>query len=200
MSTQPKPTGEWTATTVREILDALRGRSDIHPHHAIADAHNAALAELRRQLETVTMNTSDIETVEKLREQLADERDKANVRETELICERDYFKKELDAERVNRESIESINKSLARAVERLQQQLRGERCEICNSELSQCGVQGVDGEPSLDCLVCKLRRQLDAEREKVQTLVDALKLLADDGPLVDYRAIARTALAKVGKK
>ena len=37
-----------------------------------------------------------------------------------------------------------------------------ERCEVCNSELSQCGVQGLDGEPSLDCLVCTLREQLAA--------------------------------------
>ena len=40
-----------------------------------------------------------------------------------------------------------------------------ERCEVCNSELSQCGAQGIDGEPSLDCLVCKLREQLAAERK-----------------------------------
>ena len=43
---------------------------------------------------------------------------------------------------------------------------REERCEVCNSELSQCGAQGIDGEPSLDCLVCKLREQLADEREK----------------------------------
>ncbi len=42
-------------------------------------------------------------------------------------------------------------------------------------------------------------KELAAERENVQPLVDALKLLADDGPLIDYRAIARTALAKAGK-
>jgi hypothetical protein len=45
-------------------------------------------------------------------------------------------------------------------------ELAAERCEVCNTELSQCGVQGVDGEPSMDCLVCKLREQLAAEREK----------------------------------
>lgn len=39
-----------------------------------------------------------------------------------------------------------------------------ERCEVCNSELSQCGVQGLDGEPSLDCLVCKLREELAVEQ------------------------------------
>ncbi len=69
-------------------------------------------------------------------------------------------------------------------------------------------------------IIAELRQQLDGERgkrmeegaefsnisaraiqlqEKVQTLVDALKLLTEKGPLVDYTAIARTALSKVGK-
>ncbi len=42
------------------------------------------------------------------------------------------------------------------------------------------------------------QRANEAE-QKAQTLVDALKLIACDGPLVDYRTIARTALVKVKK-
>ncbi len=83
---------------------------------------------------------------------MRDERDKANIRETELICERDYFKKELDAERDNRESIESINKSLARAVERLREQLAA-----AEKALSE----------EVDC-VHKTLMQLAAEKEMVQ--------------------------------
>jgi hypothetical protein len=52
---------------------------------------------------------------------------------------------------------------------------RAERCEVCNGELSQCGVQGIDGEPSLDCLVCKLREQLAAERESHEKEMDVVE-------------------------
>ena len=55
-----------------EHVQSFMKRSDRKFHDAIAEEHNAALAA---------------------------ERDNANVRETELICERDYFKGQLDAER-----------------------------------------------------------------------------------------------------
>lgn len=45
------------------------------------------------------------------------------------------------------------------------------RCQECNNELSQCGPQSVDGEPSLDCLVCNLRNnitQLTAQLEEAR--------------------------------
>ena len=46
------------------------------------------------------------------------------------------------------------------------------RCETCNNELSQCGPPNVDGEPTEDCLVCKLR-----EERKVfnQVMAEALE-------------------------
>ncbi len=39
--------------------------------------------------------------------------------------------------------------------------------------------------------------QINAQAKTMRMLVDSLKLLASEGPLVDYRAIARTALEKV---
>ncbi len=55
----------------------------------VADAHNAEWEKYKRSQEKVR-EYFDL---------LAIERDSRNVRETELICERDYFKKELAAER-----------------------------------------------------------------------------------------------------
>lgn len=39
-----------------------------------------------------------------------------------------------------------------------------EYCEDCNFPLSACGEQNIDGTPSMDCQVCKLRDLLAAER------------------------------------
>ncbi len=69
--------------------------------NAAVDMHNAALA---AEMERADKNADVLEATAlelgDAREQLAAERDKANVRETELICERDYFKKELEAARM----------------------------------------------------------------------------------------------------
>lgn len=40
-------------------------------------------------------------------------------------------------------------------------------CEECHFPLSQCGPQGVDGEPSLDCKGCQLRERIDELEEKL---------------------------------
>ncbi len=110
-------------------------------------------------------------------------------------------------------SVIAFEHNAALAAERETYDLDHERCEICNSELSQCGMQGVDGEPSLDCLVCTLRDQLAAERDKVQTLVGALKSVRKDNDELwtdvttewraklhhQIRTIIDAALAKVKK-
>ena len=44
-----------------------------------------------------------------------------------------------------------------------------DRCFACNSELSPYGPPNEDGEPSMDCLVCRLRdnlRELRAEMDR----------------------------------
>lgn len=51
------------------------------------------------------------------------------------------------------------------------------RCENCNSELSQCGFEGVDGEPSWDCQLCKARdkiTKLESENTVLKGLLPAL--------------------------
>ncbi len=98
MSDQPKPT-DWTQESLRQYL-AGYSSYDLQLK-ATASAHNVALAaereevrvmtnqcvqlrqELvaerqkhRKEMEAVTMNTSDIETVQQLRDQLAAEREK----------------------------------------------------------------------------------------------------------------------------
>lgn len=40
-----------------------------------------------------------------------------------------------------------------------------EYCEECNTPLSQCGPEGVDGIPTMDCIACKLR-DIIAEKDK----------------------------------
>lgn len=44
-------------------------------------------------------------------------------------------------------------------------------CETCNHPMSQCGHEGVDGEPSLDCKVCTLRAELAEARKMNQDRV-----------------------------
>jgi hypothetical protein len=94
-----------------------------------------------------------------------------------------------EGESMSYQQIEQLKKQLAAE--------QSERCEVCNTELSQCGPQGVDGEPSLDCLVCKLREQLTAEIEKSTRFEESWKdscrrheitvkqLAAAQQPLVD---------------
>ncbi len=97
--TQPKPTSEWTVSTIDEwiSLNPSTWRS------VIAFEHKAALCEAKAAGWISQEALDEYAKVEaehrELQQQLAAERDKANVRETELICERDYFKKELAAER-----------------------------------------------------------------------------------------------------
>lgn len=90
------------------------------------------------------------ETNEELRQQLDAERDKAHVRETELICERDYFKAQLAAERETNEN-------------RLEQ-LRIKECDmqLLRDELDEQAeviLQGI-------ITVQQLKEQLADEREK----------------------------------
>ncbi len=69
---RPKPTGEWTAA--QDVYRIIRDAGD-GANHVIADAVNATLAaereKHRKEMEAVTMNTSDIETVQQLLSQLA---------------------------------------------------------------------------------------------------------------------------------
>ncbi len=71
---------------------------------SIEQTHNAALAAAKAggwlSQEALDEYAKVEQEAQQLRDQLAAERDKANVRETELICERDYFKKELEAARL----------------------------------------------------------------------------------------------------
>ncbi len=85
-------TGEWTVEYV-----IMLGVGNYVLAGRIADAHNAALAAERKLTRAAERDVTRMNLM--LTEQLAIERDRANVRETELICERDYFKKELAAER-----------------------------------------------------------------------------------------------------
>lgn len=50
-----------------------------------------------------------------------------------------------------------------------------DRCDVCNHELSQCGPQGLDGEPTLDCLVCSLGERLKEAREELAAMRDELE-------------------------
>ncbi len=55
------------------------------------------------------------------------------------------------------------------------------RCEDCNAELSQCGPQDEDGEPTLDCKVCDLWEKLKDERKRITALEAALRPFAKAG-------------------
>ena len=43
-----------------------------------------------------------------------------------------------------------------------------EYCMECNSPLCQCGEPNLDGTPSTDCLVCKVRAQRDELRKQAR--------------------------------
>ena len=53
------------------------------------------------------------------------------------------------------------------------------RCGYCNSELSQCGVPDLSGEPTLDCEVCKLRGLVRSYEHKIKRLEIAVEKLVD---------------------
>jgi hypothetical protein len=92
----------WTPEYVRFTLATI----DKQASEVIAEDHNAAIAAERENVRQRAERTQQLvsENVV-LRQQLSAERDKSSVRETELICERDYFKKELAAERENTKSL-----------------------------------------------------------------------------------------------
>ncbi len=110
---QPKLTGEWTAQIVGEM-----GCEDYYGAKAIADAHNATveaesqkhlpyISDLEKQLaaqkqQAESMLATSKRVNDKLRKQLADERERANAAELE-VDERGrtiiYYKQQLAAER-----------------------------------------------------------------------------------------------------
>lgn len=49
------------------------------------------------------------------------------------------------------------------------------RCDVCNAELSQCGLLGLDGEPSLDCKECQLREQCELLVQRAERAEAALR-------------------------
>ena len=61
---------------------------------------------------------------------------------------------------------DTLDKALA---EEQQRPVAG-RCGICNSELAYCGELDEDGVPSLDCLVCRLRAQLQDLNEQLDII------------------------------
>ncbi len=103
--------------------------------------------------------------------------DKANVRETELICERDYFKgqvqqlrTQLAAERESHEKeLDVVEKNWSEelAAEREKREAQGKAAERLKKEHHAAQEKLLD--------ICeKLEQQLSSEREKCQPLVDAL--------------------------
>ncbi len=90
-------TDEWTSKSVWNLLDEGGGEM-------VAAAHNSALTTTREYAAKYT---------QELREQLKDAQDEA----FGAYAEADALREQLIAEREKRESIETINKSLARAVD-----------------------------------------------------------------------------------
>lgn len=56
-----------------------------------------------------------------------------------------------------------------------------ERCGECGTEFSLCGEQGVDGIPTLDCLVCKVRSERDQARAELENLKTELSIEKQKG-------------------
>ena len=133
---------QWTPEWIKQHIHIVGMKKEVAA--AICAAHNAALAAERKKWEVQY---------------------RARLRDSWLVQEKaalELLMQQLAAERQR-------SKSAGILADQFKQMLaveREERCEVCNSELSQCGAQGIDGEPSLDCLVCKLREQLADEREK----------------------------------
>ncbi len=121
---QPKPTGEWTARHVDSgmaYIDFGNGTTSgwmdkrvvgriVKESEQLREKYKRSQEKVKEYFDLLATEREKVERMTKaymvcnqdwqdVTEQLASERDKANVRETELICERDYFKKELAAER-----------------------------------------------------------------------------------------------------
>lgn len=83
-----------------------------------------------------------------------------------------------------------------------------EYCKTCNTPLCQCGELNCDGEPTMDCLVCKLRTERDAaiaERDKTRAWLESETMNRDEfeslvaerdalhHELKEYRSIAEAS-------
>jgi hypothetical protein len=147
MGEQPQ---EWTPGYVEEMFDRAPAKAGSF-FVAIAAAHNTALAAEREKGDNL------LELSLAANAALAAERERYENLERSILDLSHPNCKGLRAERNDARS-----------------EPAAERCEDCNSELSQCGPQGLDGEPSMDCLVCKLREQLAAEREDYEKILNQL--------------------------
>jgi len=49
-------------------------------------------------------------------------------------------------------------------------------CEECNTPLSQCGEQGIDGIPTMDCIACKLRNIIAEKDKEIEDLKKAFQM------------------------
>jgi hypothetical protein len=198
MSEQPQE--KWTGDTVRGLLpyenpcwieeDGSRtylSDKDLEP---IADAHNAALAATYEQHHTELWRQC-----ERLREQLAAAKADADnwfrqykamkcAGSTDLELELEKTEKQLAAERELKEK--AIEAWAARNL-KLSEQLAAER------ERHRLELQDFDSG-----LLKSLREQLDDEREKVKTLVEALIILMKGASNALDRKVAEAALAKAG--
>ncbi len=157
-------TGEWTADSVMMMFlsqDGGQGRAS-GAYKAIADAHEAALAA---------------------------ERDKSNVRETELICERDYFKKELAVERKKYAALTGSSNEVIEIDE------KGKVHVPLNPEIQQLREQLAAAEQSYKAAD---QRSIE-EQQQLAAAVEALIKIAND-PHCDRCQIAVNALAKIGWK
>lgn len=61
------------------------------------------------------------------------------------------------------------------------------RCLECGGELSQCGEQGTDGEPTLDCIACRMRDTLRHKDDKICELGRSLKRFLEPGGVCTMR-------------
>ncbi len=164
MSDQPKPTGEWTPEWLRRTVAICWGEHK-PDNEIICRLHNAALAAERERCEglanavEVLEDKLDVEREKfrvehevqlswkrqcsKLREQLAAALDKSNVRETELICERDYFKGQVQQ---LRDQLEESRRAHERA------EPTGEPFSVC-----ECGHATIDHRRCSDHDECTIR-------------------------------------------
>jgi transcription elongation factor Elf1 len=174
-------TGKWTHEKLQGLLQISnedRYVADSAFENTL-DEINAALADERLRY-TEELQNAELIRIGEIDQLIAEHRDRESVRNIELREELAAVKDELRTERAKYHGDDYDDMDAARnRILDLEHQLAAERekverCEVCNNELSQCGVQGVDGEPSLDCLVCKLREQLDAERALHSETLDIL--------------------------
>ena len=64
--------------------------------------------------------------------------------------------------------LRQYNKEFLKKVNALLDGVDVEYCMECNSPLCDCGEPNVDGTPSTDCLVCKVRAQRDELRAQAR--------------------------------